>query len=374
MSLSLRGGFGAFLVLLLASAGACGGKVGAEGPAPSPITTATGTATTPPPGSDAGVSPRQVVCKSGSASLAKFAGERAGHVAVALDTGVVVFSSQDATDKVHVRALRDAAKGPEELSVHSGGATAVAASGRRIAYADDKGVVVVSVPDGARITIPVAAPVRFLGLRDTDAFVVTDAGLARYPLTAGGAAGPEQAVCIGPTCGVAGIAGFDVRGAALAVVSTDGALYVGTDVGLRRAGVAVPGPVAVGSGFIAFIAPNAGPKLPSLGLFRPLDEEVELFALPVTKGACGPGVDVAQVDVLGLASDGARLAFNTKESYACAEAPASAAFTSKAARPDLGALVAGASGAVAVALDDVCVYALLGGPDVSLVSFESPAR
>lgn len=371
MGLSFRGGFGASFgatVVLLACVSACGGKVGDGGSTPSPSTTST--TPPPPPGTDGGVAPRQVACKGGSSSLAKFPGERAAHVAVALDTGVVVLSSRDAADKVHVRALRDAAKGLEELSVHSGAATSVAASGRRIAFADDKGVVVVSVTDGARVTIPVAAPVRFLGLRDTDAFVVTDAGLTRYPLT-GTAGGPEQAVCIGPTCSIPGVAGFDVRGATLAVVSTDGALYVGTDVGLRRAAIAAPGPVAVGSGFVAFVSPNAAsPKLPSLGVFRPLDEEVELFPLPVTKSACAPN----QVDVLGLASDGARLAFNTKESYPCAESPQNVAFASRASRPEAGLVVAGATGAAALAIDDVCAYALLGNPDASLGSFEAPAR
>ncbi len=368
MGLSFRGGFRASVVLL-ACLGACGGKVGDGGTTPSPSATAT-TPPPPPPGGDGGVAPRQITCKGGSTSLAKFPGERAAHVAVALDTGVVVLSSRDPADKVHVRALRDAAKGLEELSVHSGPATSVAASGRRIAYADDKGVVVVNVADGARVTIPVAAPVRFLGLRDTDAFVVTDAGLARYPLT-GAAGGPEQAICIGPTCTVAGVAGFDVRGATLAVVSTEGALYVGTDQGLRRAALAVPGPVAVGSGFVAFVSPNsAAPKLPSLGVFRPLDEEVELFPLPATKSACAPD----QIDVLGLASDGARLAFNTKESSPCAESPQNVAFASRASRLEAGILVAGASGAAALAIDDVCAYALLASPDASLGSFEAPAR
>lgn len=369
MGVRFRWGVGASVVLL-ASASACGGKVGEEGPAPTPTPTPTTTASTPPPPPpvvDGGVGPRQVACKGGSSSLARLPGERAAHVAVALDTGVLVLSSRDASDKVHVRALRDPVKGLEELSVHAGAATAVAASGRRIAYADDKGVVVVSVADGARVTLPIAAPVRFLGLRDTDAFVVTDAGLARYPL----AGGAEQAICIGPTCKVPGIAGFDVRGATLAVVGTDGALYVGTDVGLRRAAGAVPGPVAVGSGFVAFVSANpASPKLPSLGIFRPLDEEVELYPLPVTKGACAPN----QVEMLGLASDGARLAFNTKESYPCAEAPQNVAFASRASRPEAGIVLVGAAGAAALAVDDLCAYALLGSTDASLGSFEAPAR
>ena len=90
---------------------------------------------------------------------------------------------------------------------------------------------------------------------------------------------------------------------------------------------------------------------------------------------CGPNV----VETRQIASDGARLAFATKESYPCGESAQALAFASRASRPDAATELPGAKGAVDVAADDTCIYALVERPQgnaivTQLVSIESRAR
>ncbi len=354
----------------------CGGKVG-DGTPPSPTTTTPTSLpfTEPPSRPSGGGSARRVTCKPGEATLGTFPNERALRVVVSLETGVVATSTRDASGSVRVRVLRDPAKGLEDLGTFPKSSGALAASPTHVAFANDTAAVTVSVADGSKKSLAQGdGSPAFLGLRESEVVAVRGAKVSRHPFDGG----PASQVCLGSTCTVAGVASFDSRAGTMALVDTEGALYTGTDVGLRKVATGAKGSIAVGAGFVSFVMSASGaPEKPSLAIFRPLEEDVELFALPTSNGlGCGPSA----VEVLALASDGARLAFATKESYPCAESPQALAFASRASRLDAAAELPGAKNAVTVATDDTCVYALVeraqGGNTLAtmLVSIENRAR
>ena len=336
-----------FLVLLVTAS--CGGRVGDGDATPTPTTSPTSTAFPLPtvPASDGGVAARAIPCTSGK--LGSFSGEVPLHIAVSAETGAVVATSKDGAGLVHVRLLRDAKNGLEEIAAVKGGSGAVAASATHVAFADDTKTTVVALSGGTKRAFDTGAAT-FLGFRDKDLVVVTGAKVVRHPLDGSTA----QPVCLGSTCTIAGIAAFDARAGTMAIIDTEGALYTGTDVGLRKVATGARAPLAVGAGFVAFVTGAAKDR--RLAMFRPLEEETELFPLPArATPACGP----TDVDVVGLASDGARLAFATKESYPCAESPESFAFASRAVRPYEANELTSAKGATAVASAATCVYALV---------------
>jgi hypothetical protein len=364
--------FSTGIVVLLV---ACGGKTGNGDVPPTPATTTTSPSIEPPPLlRDGGASPtRRVSCKSGTTTLGTFSNERALHVVVSIEAGVVLASTRDAAGSVRVRILRDATKGLEDLATSAKSSGALAASATHVAFADDTGATAIAIADGSKKTLAQGdGSPRFLGLREKELATVRGATLTRHPLDGSQA----SQVCIGGTCTVAGVSAFDAHSGTMALVDTEGALYTGTDVGLRRVASDAKGPVAVGAGFVAFVVATPGAAMPSLGLFRPLEEDVELFPLPASKGTtCAlNGVETRQI-----ASDGARLAFATKESYPCAESAQALAFASRASRPDAATELSGAKGAVDVAADDTCIYALVERPQgnaivTQLVSIDSRAR
>lgn len=358
---------------------ACGGRVGdgegsAAPPSPLPSTTAT---SVPPSPSDGGAPSRRVTCKPGETTLGTFAGERPIAIVVSVDTGALLASTRTASGAARFRVLRDATKGLEELATLDKASGALAASSTHLAFAADSGAMVLALQGaGQGAAQPLATAEgspTFIGLRDKELVAVHGAKVSRHPLSGGAA----SQVCLGSTCTVPGIVAFAARGSSMALVDTERALYTGTDVGLRKVAGSAKGPLAMGAAFVAFVVenPNA-PSTPSLGLFRPLEEDVELFPLPATKGkGCAPSA----VEARSLASDGARLAFATKESYPCGDSDQAVAFASRASQPQAGTELPGAKGAVAIASDETCIYALVertqgGSFDTQLVSIESRAR
>lgn len=339
-----RGEKAAFFALVLAAG--CGGKVG-DGGSPGP---AQGPTTSDPspnvPASDGGTAFAKVPCASGT--LATFPGESALRIAIAGETGAIVTTSKDGAGRVRVRVLRDAKKGLEDLATTEGSG-AVAVSPTHVAWADGATTVVTGI-DGTNRRVLASGAATFLGFRDKDVVVAGASTVVRFPLD-GSAALP---ICLGSTCTVGAIVSFDARAGTIAIVDQEGALYMGAEVGLRRVATFARGPVAVGAGFVAFTSGSGAER--RLALYRPLEDETELFSLPA---ASGPSCAASEVDVLGLASDGARLAFATKESYPCGSGPAHLAFASRATRPQDGKELSTARGTRAVAATETCVYTLV---------------